>query len=143
MGNGVPKFVRRHALQAALCLILAFTSGCGTDGPPSGTVSGRVTFQGEPVTSGVVNLTSQTLGIGASGTLGEDGQYHIADQLKTGEYKVIITLPPPPPPRPEDGPPKPQQELKNIPAKYRSEATSDLTATIHEGTNTADFDLKP
>ena len=119
-------------------------AGCGSgDGKPSGSVSGRITFQGQPVTSGVVNLMSQKLGAGASAPLGDDGKYRLADSLELGDYKVMVTPPPPPPPRPEDGPPKPPPAAANIPKKYRTEATTDLSATVKSGSNTFDFDLKP
>ncbi len=140
----LPELAEHPILRVLLCLILGLTSGCGTSSQlPSGSVNGRVTFQGAPVTAGVVNLMSKTRGVGASGALGPNGDYVISEPVEVGEYKVIVTLPPPPPPRPEDGPPKPPQAVTNIPSKYRSEATSDLTATVEEGANALDFDLQP
>ena len=135
--------VRRIAV-AASCLTIGVMSGCGgATERVSGSVSGRVTFKGQPVTSGVVNLMSKSRGIGASANLGDDGKYKITEPVETGEYKVVVTLAPPPPPRPEDGPPKPAQPAANIPEKYRSEATTDLTTMVEEGENALDFDLSP
>lgn len=139
-----PGLVHRCWLSVAICVSTGLIAGCGSStSKPSGSVSGRVTFQGQPVTSGVVNLMSKTLGAGASAPLGEDGKYRLNDPLEVGDYKVMITPPPPAPPRPEDGPPKPRPTASDIPNKYRTEATTDLTATVKAGSNTFDFDMKP
>jgi len=139
----IPESAASHGmLLVACCLTVTLFAGCSAGSErPSGKVSGRITFEGEPVTSGVVNLMATARGAGASANLGEDGKYQITEPVETGQYKVVFTPAPPPPPRPEDGPPKPTKPPANIPEKYRSESTTDLSTVVEEGENALDFNL--
>src|SRR5690348_8018376 len=62
---------------AYLCLTLTFTFGCSR-GPagPQGKVSGKVTYKGNPVTSGAtVSFISESGGGSAAGTVDAAGNY--------------------------------------------------------------------
>ncbi|MES2789328.1 MAG: hypothetical protein V4719_06880 [Planctomycetota bacterium] len=134
----------RQARQLMLCAAVVTSFGCsGSDHKITGKVTGKVTYQGAPVTAGVVYLNSSTTGTGGTGVLGEDGKFTIAEPIEAGEYKVTVTPPPPPPPRADQAPPPPVAKVTNIPNKYWTEAKSDLKATVDEGDNVLEFDLKP
>jgi hypothetical protein len=109
--------------------------GCGAKGPPMGSVSGKVTYKGQPLTTGVVTLLNEKAGSGASGEIDASGIYQIPS-IRTGEYNVAVHQSPPAP----GAAPKGNWKL-NIPEKYQTPQTSGLTATVKEGSNTADFGL--
>ncbi len=126
------------------CAAIIMPFGCAPSNEKIvGKVTGRVTFQGAPVTAGLIYLNSSSTGAGGMGTLGDDGQFTIADPIEVGEYRVTVTPPLPPPPNADLPTPPPQPKVTNIPEKYRTEAQSDLKATIDEGENVLEFDLKP
>jgi len=132
--------MKRSVLSGRLAICLGFLAsvcwctGCGPGAPPTGSISGKVTFKGEPVTTGVITLVNDEAGLGASGELDASGNFRI-DSIQTGQYKVAVYRPPPPP--------ESNVDLKNwklsIPGKYQDIETSGLTATVNEGENTADF----
>jgi hypothetical protein len=123
----------------ALAIGVACLAGCGTSQPPSGTVSGKVTLQGQPLRAGTVQFVNDQLGAGASAALDDAGTYRVTTPLRTGPYEV--TIQPPPPPAPHEMGPSASLPPSNIPAKYRDPKSSGLKATIQEGSNTADFAL--
>jgi hypothetical protein len=139
------RFSSRCANFAWLAICLA---GCGSDALPVAEVSGKVTFRGQPVTEGTISFhNSDGLGYGGGeATLGPDGSYRLetaAGGVTVGEYKVSVS-----PPMvinssdPRTPPFKEYKQVANIPAKYHTPATTDLKATVKEGENTLDFDLK-
>jgi len=71
------------------CLLLL---GCGE--PVSEDISGKVTFQGEPVTEGMITFFKPSSGEVAQSVLGEGGQFVLpasqSRDLTPGEYKVMI-----------------------------------------------------
>src|SRR5688572_17298853 len=99
------------------------TAGCGESGPPVGRVSGKVTYQGQPVTEGTVSFYSDAAGYAAEAQLGNEGSYRIETEdggLHVGDYVVSIHPPM------ELGPPDPrtpqvmiEKDVANIPKKYR------------------------
>ena len=136
--------MKRSVLNARLAAffgLLACTcwcAGCGSGAPPAGSVSGNVTYNGQPLASGVVIFENEKTGVGASAELDSSGTYRI-ESIRTGQYQVAIQPPSAPPPEEmEQGAEAPKL---NIPDKYLNPQTSDLTATVNEGTNTADFSL--
>jgi hypothetical protein len=95
---------RRRAPAAVLGLLLAAT-GCGG----YGTVSGKVTFNGQPVKGGYVTFVAESGGGSASGPIDpKDGSFSI-EKVPTGTVKVgvqSIDRPRPGPGgRPNKGPP--------------------------------------
>jgi hypothetical protein len=112
--------------------------GCGkSDQSKAVSVAkGVVTLNGVALTEGTVNFNSPSTGNGAIAQLGPEGKFTIAGGIVPGEYKVTIT---PPTPTPENPTPK----ASDIPEKYRTEATTDLTATIKGTSSDLKFELKP
>jgi hypothetical protein len=112
-----------------------------------GKVSGRVTFQGKPVSAGLVIFTNEKLGVFMSAEIGQDGTYEVQMAegygLPPGTYRVSIT---PPliehPPGPIDTPPDPAS-FPEIPAKYHFPETSGLTVTVDLGVNQFSPDMRP
>jgi hypothetical protein len=149
------------AALAGMALVLAW--GCGGDEGYGRRypVSGTVIFKGAPVETGQINFAPTTKeGRAANGDI-ENGKYKLTtvnpgDGALPGSYRVSIvskfvdqdvlskTS------RKEGGTARPQDIMlagtkyaKNmIPAKYQLVDTSGLTATVKEGPNAIDFDLK-
>jgi len=130
----------RMAVCAVLVTCVGWCAGCGRGAPPTGSISGRVTYRGKPITSGMVLLLSEEMGIGATGELDAHGSYRIPP-LQTGDYKVAITRPPQPEPHELDGG-APMVDLSvDLPRELTSPLSSGLSTTVAEGHNTLDFDL--
>ncbi len=119
--------------------------GCsGKSTPETSTVQGKVTYQGNPVTQGVILLTPEGSGQAATGEIQTDGSFQLTtfkknDGARPGKYRVAVQPFPatggiPGMEFPEGKPP--------IPAKYLDANTSGLTAEIKSGKNTLDFALK-
>lgn len=129
--------VQRFLSLIVLCgLGVASLNGCGgssTAKGPTGTVEGTVTFDGQPVAAGIVRLYSPNSGESGSTTVGEGGKFTLTEPLRVGTYKAIVTPPQEPPP--EIGKPYEPKTYDNIPEKYRSELTSDITVEIKAGDN--------
>jgi hypothetical protein len=144
------------------CLSLAcvvFMPGCGGgdkayDGP-TGTVTGKVTFKGDPIPEGsaVVFQPKSGEGLPASGAIGSDGSFKLSAKnsfsIPVGIYKISIS-----PPRPKDLTDEEAMnasmkgknsdtEFKEIPEKYRNPATSGETFEVKEGENSYTLDMKP
>jgi len=111
---------------------VSWSIGCGPAEPPSGSVSGKVMYNGQPLTSGIVTLVNENSGVGASVEIDSSGGYHI-QSIRTGEYDVAVYNRPPPP----GG----KFVKLNIPEKYQDLQTSGLIVTVKEGENTADLQL--
>jgi hypothetical protein len=127
----------RLAVLLELVVCFCCCAGCGSPALPTGSVSGKVTYNGQPLTAGVVTFINEKAGIGASSEIDASGSYRVAS-IRTGEYNGAIHRQPP---KPES--PKQDAEARklNIPDKYQAPQTSGLTATVKEGKNTADFRL--
>lgn len=129
-------------LLAALCLVQA---GCKPQ-EKLGRIGGKVTFQGQPVSEGIVVFSSAAKGVNMNATLKPDGCYEIimakGAGLPLGDYKVCVS---PPPTFFDIGQPASAQvkEYPNIPKKYHGLETSGLTMTIQDGQNQFDIDMKP
>ena len=133
--------------QRALVLLVAGVLGCGN--ASTGTVSGVVKLDGQPLAKGLINFQpfgdKLNPGPGSSGRTNEKGEFSL--MLATGgpgaivgKHKVEISafneditkLP-------DDD--KPRPNLRNrVPPKFNIQST--LTFEVKAGSNTADFDLK-
>ena len=83
--------MRNHQKQLITFVLgLAFLGGCDAAGPTTGTVSGRVTLEGEPVRVGVVSLISDEIGAGAMADLDDQGTFHLRDPLPVGDYQATV-----------------------------------------------------
>src|SRR5262245_3535921 len=123
-----------------LLAILAFV-GCGSDGAARFTVTGKVTFQGQPVEEGQITFEDPAAGQVNSGQLGSGGTYSV--ELPTGDYRVSVSPPLVEMPGTRDSPgdlvPK---SVKNIPKKYRVPESAGLAAKVSSSARSFDFDLK-
>jgi hypothetical protein len=145
-----PQFV---STGGALVLALVAT-GCA---PGTGSLSGTVSFKGQPLPGGLVVVASAD-GRVAEGKIAEDGAYSIAD-APTGELKVKVVTQPAisgmgspnpmargvhrePGSRPE--PFAPLGKYVAIPDRYRNADRSGLTCTVLKGQqNKYDIPLTP
>ena len=129
----------RFALAA---LITCFCIGCG-GGPATTNVSGTVTFEGKPVTSGLINFRAPSGGRPLGGGLQSDGAYEA--ELPAGDYLVRI-----------DSPPEYSQEVdaegrlavpkevspRQLPIEYASFEGSGLTATVSADESSQQINFK-
>ena len=135
--------MRRSLFRAQLTIYLGllgsfyWCAGCESGASLTGSVSGKVTYNGQPLTVGVVTFVSEETGSGASCELDSSGTYSIRS-IRTGEYSVSVHISPP---TPEATVEVARARRLNIPGKYQDTQTSGLTATVKGGKNTADFSL--
>lgn len=134
-----------HTISRLTILLFAcIVSGCGgSGGKLTAKASGKVQFQGAPVTEGMVNFFDPKTGQGAGVPLDSAGSFHVPDGLPIGTYKVSVL-----PPADETAAGAPQvtkpKEYPQIPQKYRSDTTSSLTAEVKRNVdNQFTFDLQP
>lgn len=130
-----------------MALVLAtLGGGCGGGGPEMARVSGKVSYQGQPLGAGTVSyISTDPNRPNASGVIGPDGTFALQtrepnDGAQLGEYQVIISDIDP------DAmntalPGEPVELTSTLPAKYQSPTTSGLTRTVERGRNSHDFDL--
>ena len=130
-----------------ILLICAASSACGKSGPPLGEmapVSGKVTVDGQPVTSGQVSLipTDASISTGGSvcaGTIDSSGNYVINTAGKTGaplgKYKVTVTVSMVP-----TGDSKMPSALFN--AKFSDQSKTPLAFTVEANPQAGAYDLK-
>jgi hypothetical protein len=119
------------------------SGGCGSSGAPTGSVSGRVTYRGEPLTVAFVLFVNDDTGSGASAELDSSGTYRISS-IRTGHYKVAFGAPSGPSPWELEGMVPGTRvpiAMLPIPSAFLAPETSGLAATVERGGNTADFDL--
>lgn len=132
-----PSFARPIADLFLCAIALSLAIGC-SDEPPTGSVSGTVTLNDQPLGSGIVILLDEQTGVGGSAELDASGRYKIAS-IRVGTYQVAVQGPPPPAPHEMADatvPPAPP-----IPPKFQSAETSGLSVEVEEGKNAADFAL--
>jgi len=125
-----------------LLLCLTLLAGCGgSETDPTGTVTGNITYNGPPLTEGLVNIHSDSRSVVGTAEIDHEGHFEFEKPIATGDYRVYISPPPPPPP-PEPGQPTPKSEPpQKIPEKYRTANTTDLDVKITSGTNELSLQL--
>jgi hypothetical protein len=126
-------------IAAGLIVVALLFAGCGSgERRFPGRVSGTVTFEGEGLDDASISFEG-----GPEGTFGgpvEGGKYEL-DNVAEGTYHVVIY-----PVNESSTPLDPkasgvQVSRNDIPARYRSAATSGFQITIGSGANTLDLDL--
>lgn len=151
----------RTSLAIGLLLGITWIVGCAqqpaADRPTTYSVTGTVTFQGNPVEGATVAFSPTQGKQGAFATTDASGKYSLTtfvggDGALPGEYKVKISqyekeapsggegeeyVPPEETGEGEDSGPK-----NLLPEKYADANSSGLTATVTEGENTIDFALE-
>jgi hypothetical protein len=142
--------------MTALCLAVSL-GGCGTDHnkPPLGKVRGKVTYNGQPVTSGSVTFTpiagqGAATGQPATGQIESDGSYELTtfntgDGAILGQHAVTVHLGgqgSTPAKKANTGRIIYEMPKSPIPSKYASVSTTPLKHTVEAGSNTIDLPLK-
>jgi hypothetical protein len=138
---------QRRPPALAAVLGLGLLGGCGEEPmehAPTYAVTGKITFQGQPVTKGAVGFHGGE-GRPASGIIRPDGTYSLStfaegDGAVAGHYKVSVVANEADPtkmPRPGEKPPK---DL--VPKKYNNPEMSGLTADVDKKPTEVNFDLK-
>jgi hypothetical protein len=149
-------------LRMAAVLVLAFLSaGCGS--VPKGTVSGKVLYQGKPLTAGGTVTFIPEQGGAFSAVINKDGSYNVAG-IPLGAVKIAVVPDPAasrgnigmqvPSDRVPEGVDLSQTSLASmanrgrrpppppIPGKYANPDQSGLTYTVKSGRQTYDIELK-
>ncbi len=126
----------------AVCLSSAvICTGCsGGMVRKTGKVSGKIELDGVPLSDVVIVFEDAAQGFGAS-TAVNDGVYQFETPLVVGDYKV--TIQPPPAPAPTAAASAADSPSAEIPKQYLNASDTDLEASVQEGANTFDFELKP
>ena len=143
------------AILAGICLLL---SGCGDGRPATSPVRGKITFEGQAVTTGKIVFYPDD-GRSAMSTIGPDGTYELrtmdpGDGAIPGKHVVTITA------TRTTGPAMPssfEEELAGagtqppsddtasvqwlVPEEYSQRTTTPLKAEVKAGENTIDFEL--
>lgn len=143
LGVAGPRRRRRAAWGTLAAVVLA---GCGGH---AGRVSGRVTLDGSPLTTGVVTFLPVARGAAAYGTVDAAGRYEIrtgsSGGLQPGDYVVTVAANAPAstaPQKPAGGPKYAEPMLPLVtPLKYALREKSPLRATVAKGSQTLDFEL--
>lgn len=133
-----PRVVPGLLALAALCAAL----GC-SKGVKKITVTGKVTYQGQPVRSGIVRFIGPE-GAYSAGPVQSDGTYTVTDVLP-GETKVGIMESPSGSGSSSGDKPEKSAATKGaapLPEKYREPTTSGLVYSITPETTELDIQIK-
>ena len=131
------KPISQYATLLAMLLIVVMV-GCDK-GPPTGTLKGNVTLDGEPYTGSALIIIDA--GQGASVNIQEDGTFEVEDPLLVGTYKVYLA-PPIEDLMAEEAKPTAMPLDVRVPAKYKNESSTDIEINVVEGENDVLIDLK-
>lgn len=130
------------AVGMLVCLALVIVAGCSNE-PPMGTVKGKVTYKGQPLTEGIVYVYNRETAEAGEGKI-TDGKFELLQELTTGTYVAYVTAIPPPPPNPENPPANLWGKFpKDFPTKYQREDQSDLRIEVKEGENDVTLTVPP
>lgn len=124
------------------CLVSALVVGCDST-PPTGTVKGTVTLDGEIYTN--VNTAVVLIGV-ESGQAGQaniqaDGTFSIENPLPLGTYTAFLTPVLPGVDESEEHEPKEVPKDPSVPEKYWNEGSSDLKAEVVAGENDVKLEI--
>jgi hypothetical protein len=126
-------------LLAALPLVLV---GCQGGGPPTGVVSGTVTYKGQAVPGGRLFFTPAAGGTATPGPINADGTFSfggipVGSMVVTVEVSQSFDYRQMTNPGAPKSPPKPMK----IPDKYKDPKKSPLTWDIRKGSQQKDIEL--
>lgn len=138
--------ILKAASRASLLAAYALAGGCGSGGPEMGRVSGKVTFNGNPIEKGTITFIA-TDGVRPNATSNIfDGAYALqtvepGDGAVVGAYNIAISdidaeIYNTPLPGMPVKPPK-----TAFPKKYLDSSASGLTYTVEPGWQSKDFDI--
>ncbi|QDT90806.1 carboxypeptidase-like regulatory domain-containing protein [Gimesia algae] len=129
------KTILRDAWVVLIMIFFVVGCGSGREIPPLAQVSGTVTIDGKPVSGASVIFEPKFQAVSASGGTDGEGKFTLmygdTSGAAIGDYIVRVF-------HYGDDPELPQESL--VPDSYGTAST--LTATVKEGENEIDFDLK-
>lgn len=127
--------MKKHSFIALLCALGFATLGCSDKGNKKITVSGTVSYKGQPLTSGMLQFTGENNGYYGAATIMPDGKYTMTDVVP-GEVMVSIIQSPSGEGSSsgEKGKPAPKRSA-DLPDKYRIAQTSGLKYPITPDTS--------
>lgn len=143
LGYGWSSQGNRSIKFFCLVVLSIATIGCGSSGPATGEVTGKVTIDGQPIEGASIEFIPAD-GRPSTGVTDASGAYELmftndAKGALLGSHQVRITTA-----RAGDGGegvgPTLEARDELLPAKYHDE--SELTAEVVAGKNTFDFDLQ-
>ena len=116
----------------------AWLTGCSSNNPPLGKVSGKVTLDNDPLSGVIINFKPED-GRAATGTTDAQGNYTLEFSYgvmgaKVGPNTVMLEWPL------GEGEPGTGGPRKAIPKKFTG-LDSELKVEVKKGRNTFDFDL--
>jgi hypothetical protein len=138
-----------YGLSIAILSILA--AGCGSSGPTTHPVVGKVTIGGQPATDLRVDFYPvEPANQMASGTVGPDGSYTLftggigKQGAMAGKYKVVLastaaTTDTSYMDSGSSGPPAPKEDA--VPKEYTDAATTPKEVEVTAGSNTIDIQI--
>jgi hypothetical protein len=137
-------------MTRAALLTALLAAGCSADGPPRGTVRGRVTVGEKPLAGAVVRFDNPETGVSVVAPLDAGGNYDARTYqggLPVGRYRVAVT--PGGVMTPEQAADPLKADAKGpaarpsvgFAAKYHDPATSGLSVEVRAGGNPP-FDLR-
>ena len=122
------------------CLSILIVTGCSSK---LATVTGQVTLDDQPLTTGNVSFNPVGDGPVGVGTIQPNGSYSVstgtANGLPPGDYIVTVVATKPVAPSPANPEPVPQLIT---PQKYGTRETTDLKCSVKAGSNKQDFHLR-
>lgn len=127
----ISPFSTKHVGGLLVAAAVLMAGGCSRE-KAAGTVAGKVTYNGLPVSAGSVNFIS-TSGVAASSKIDASGNFRIEEPLQAGEYKVFISPPAQEPTAP--GTKATAAEKFEVPPKFREPGTSGIVVTVKAGKN--------
>ena len=136
---------RLTVVGLASLLAAAAIAGCGRH---AARVTGDVTLDGRPLTSGVVSFTPVKPGPSAYGNVGADGRYALQTGAETGldpgDYKVTVAANATPEEAAKMGIKVGREGIMPLltPAKYADISTTPLTVTVKSGGQDVDLALE-
>jgi hypothetical protein len=124
----------------AVIAVFAVATGCGPKGIKKLTVTGKVSYKGQPVTAGILQFTGAN-GSYSAASIQPDGTYIITDVVPD-EVKVSIQEAPQSGGSSSGERVKPQAAPVALPAKYRTADKTDLRYTITDSTKELNIEIQ-
>jgi hypothetical protein len=133
------------AAWLSVFVLLAVSTGCG-DKTGAVPVTGKVSYNGEPLKNGTVMFIPDGGGTAATGEIQPDGTFQLTtfrkdDGAVPGDYTVVVQVFP----DPESGGGLPGMEFGTekppIPQRYMDATQTDLKASVKDRDNNLDLQL--
>lgn len=137
--------MRSRWFFSVLAVLLSF--GCGGNGVPMGSISGKVTLDGNPIEKAVIRFTSEgargARGMVIDGTITNLTTFEVGDGVPVGKHRVtvqesytgVVDMDP----RANSVPFRP---VTPLPKHYGNLSRTPLTADVASGTNEFTFELE-